>query len=64
MMQFRELQALKQLSIFFLSEDQIQAFVKESEMQNAFAHDIPAEAFDQAKACIVPESPTPLGYKL
>ena len=33
-------------------------------MQNAFAHDIPAEAFNQAKAYIVPEPATPLGYKL
>jgi hypothetical protein len=33
-------------------------------MQNEFAHDIPAEAFDQAKAYIVLEPAAPLGYKL
>ena len=54
----------KAVEHFFLSEDQTQVFVKAEEMQNAFAHDIPAEAFNQAKAYIVPESPTPLGYKL
>jgi len=30
-------------------------------MQNAFAHDIPAEAFDQAKAYVDPEPYAPLG---
>jgi len=54
----------KAVENFFLSEDQTQAFVKEEAMQNAFAHDIPAEAFNQAKAYIVPEPATPLGYKL
>ena len=33
-------------------------------MQNTFAHDIPAEAFDQVKVHIIPEPSTPLGYKL
>ena len=54
----------KAVENFFLSEDQTQAFVKEEELQNAFAHDIPAEAFNQAKAYIVPEPAAPLGYKL
>ena len=49
---------------FFLSEDQTEAFVNAEEMQNAFAHDIPAEAFNQAIAYIVPEPAAPLGYKL
>ena len=33
-------------------------------MQNAFAQNIPVEAFDQAKAYIVPEPAAPLRYKL
>lgn len=33
-------------------------------MQNGFAHDIPAEAFNQAIAYIIPEPAAPLGYKL
>jgi len=54
----------KAVEHFFLSEDQTQAFVKAEEMQNAFAHDIPAEAFNQAKVYIVPEPAATLGYKL
>ena len=54
----------KAVEHFFLSEDQTEAFVKAEEMQNAFAHDIPAEAFNQAIAYIVPEPAAPLGYKL
>ena len=54
----------KAVEHFFLSEDQTEAFVKSEEMQNAFAHDIPAEAFNQAIAYIVPEPAAPLGYKL
>jgi pimeloyl-ACP methyl ester carboxylesterase len=49
---------------FQLSEDQSYAFVKEDEIQNAFAHDIPKEAFDGAKPYIVPEPAAPLMYKL
>tara|TARA_B110000879_G_C11050546_1_gene462633 strand:+ start:157 stop:309 length:153 start_codon:yes stop_codon:yes gene_type:complete len=32
-------------------------------MQNAFAHDIPADAFNKAKAYIITEPLAPLGYK-
>lgn len=49
---------------FYLSEDKTYAMVNEEEIQNAFAHDIPKEAFDQAKPYIVPEPAAPLGYKL
>jgi hypothetical protein len=38
--------------------------VKEAEMHNAFAHDIPLEAFEAAKPSIVPEPVAPLGYEL
>ena len=54
----------KAVEHFFLSEDQTEAFVKVEEMQDTFAHDIPAEAFNQAIAYIVPEPAAPLGYKL
>ena len=54
----------KAVEHFFLSEDQTEAFVKSEEMQNTFAHDIPAEVFNQAIAYIVPEPAAPLGYKL
>ena len=33
-------------------------------MHNAFAHDIPLEAFVAAKPSIVPEPVAPLGYEL
>lgn len=49
---------------FYLSDDKTYAMVKEEEIQNAFAHDIPKEAFEQAKPNIVPEPAAPLGYKL
>ena len=49
---------------FQLSEDKTYAFVKEDEIQNAFAHDIPKEAFDGAKPYIVPEPAAPLMYEL
>ncbi|GAA4449156.1 alpha/beta fold hydrolase [Rurimicrobium arvi] len=49
---------------FYLSEDKTYAFVSEQEMHHAFAHDIPREAFDQAKAYIVPEPAAPLTYQL
>lgn len=49
---------------FYLSDDKTYALVKEEEIQNAFAHDIPKEAFDQAKPNIVPEPAAPLMYKL
>ena len=47
-----------------LSEDKSYALVKEEEIQNAFAHDIPKEAFDGAKPYIVPEPAAPLMYEL
>jgi pimeloyl-ACP methyl ester carboxylesterase len=49
---------------FYLSEDQTYALVKEEEIQNAFAHDIPKEIFDAAKPNIVPEPSAPLQYEL
>jgi len=54
----------KAVENFYLSEDKTYALVKEEEIQNAFAHDIPKEAFDQAKPNIVPEPAAPLMYRL
>jgi pimeloyl-ACP methyl ester carboxylesterase len=49
---------------FAFSEDKSYAFFNEEEIQNAFAHDIPKEAFDKAKPFIVPEPAAPLSYEL
>ena len=49
---------------FQLSEDKSYAYVNEDEVQNAFAHDIPKEAFEGAKPNIVPEPAAPLQYEL
>ncbi len=49
---------------FYLSEDQKYGLVKEEEIQNAFAHDISEEAFNNAKPYIVPEPIAPLMYEL
>ena len=57
-------QGSKAVDNFYLSEDKTYALVKEDEIQNAFAHDIPKTAFDGAKAYIVPEPSNPLMYKL
>ena len=54
----------KAVENFYLSEDQTYALVKEAEIQNAFAHDIPTEAFAAAKPYIVPEPAAPLSYEL
>lgn len=54
----------KAVENFYLSDDKTYAMVKESEIQNAFAHDIPKEAFDAAKPYIVPEPAAPLAYEL
>ncbi len=54
----------KAVENFYLSEDKTYALVKSEEIQNAFAHDIPKEAFDQAKPYIVPEPSAPLMYEL
>lgn len=54
----------KAVENFYLSEDKTYALVKEEEIQNAFAHDIPKEAFDGAKLHIVPEPAAPLMYEL
>ena len=54
----------KAVENFYLSEDKSYALVKEEEIQNAFAHDIPKEAFDGAKPYIVPEPAAPLMYEL
>lgn len=49
---------------FYFSEDKTYALVKEDEMQNSFAHDIPKEKFDAAKPYIVGEPSVPLMYEL
>ena len=49
---------------FYLSKPKTCAFVKEEEIQNAFAHDIPKEAFELAKPHIAPEPLNPLLYEL
>lgn len=54
----------KAVENFYLSEDQTYALVKEEELQNAFAHDIPVEVFESAKPYIVPEPSAPLSYEL
>lgn len=54
----------KAVENFYLSEDKTYALVKENEIQNAFAHDIPKASFDQAKPYIVPEPAAPLQYEL
>ena len=54
----------KAVEHFYLSDDKSYALVTESEMHNAFAHDIPLESFDAAKGYIVPEPSAPLSYEL
>lgn len=54
----------KAVENFYLSEDKTYALVKEEEIQNAFAHDIPVAAFEKAKPYIVPEPAAPLSYEL
>ena len=54
----------KAVENFYLSEDKTYALVKEEEIQNAFAHDIPEEVFNGAKPYIVPEPSAPLMYEL
>jgi pimeloyl-ACP methyl ester carboxylesterase len=54
----------KAVENFYLSEDKTYALVKDEEIQNAFAHDIPEEAFNSAKPYIVPEPAAPLMYEL
>jgi pimeloyl-ACP methyl ester carboxylesterase len=54
----------KAVENFYLTENEEYALVKEAEMHNAFAHDIPLEAFEAAKLSIVPEPVAPLGYEL
>ena len=54
----------KAVENFYLSEDKTYALIKENEIQNAFAHDIPKEAFDKAKPYIVTEPVAPLMYEL
>lgn len=49
---------------FHLSDDNTCAVITENEIQNAFAHDIPKEAFDKAKPYIVAEPAKPLMYEL
>ncbi len=54
----------KAVENFRLSDDKTYAYVVEEEIQNAFAHDIPVEAFNGAKPYIVPEPSAPLMYEL
>ena len=54
----------KAVENFYLSDDKTYALVREDEIQNAFAHDIPKEAFDGAKPYMVPEPAAPLMYEL
>ena len=54
----------KAVDNFYLSEDQTQAFVKNSEIHQAFAHDIPLEVFEKVASKIVPEPAAPLAYAL
>lgn len=54
----------KAVENFYLTENEEYALVKEAEMQNPFAHDIPLEAFEAAKPSIVPEPLVHLGYEL
>lgn len=54
----------KAVENFYLTENEEYALVKEAEMHNAFAHDIPLEAFEAAKPSIVPEPVAPLSYEL
>lgn len=54
----------KAVENFYLSDDKTYALVKEEEIQNAFAHDIPEEVFNGAKPYIVPEPSAPLMYEL
>lgn len=54
----------KAVDNFYLSDDKTYAMVKEDEIQNAFAHDIPKETFEGAKPYIVPEPSVPLMYEL
>lgn len=49
---------------FYLTPDETTALVKAQEIQNAFAHDIPEEAFNAASGGIVPEPAAPLTYPL
>lgn len=49
---------------FYLSEDNTLAYVEEEYLQEAFAHDIPKDAFERAKPYIVAEPVEPLSYQL
>ena len=57
-------QGSKAVDNFYLSEDKTYALVKENEIQNAFAQDIPKDIFDKAKPYIVAEPASPLMYEL
>ena len=49
---------------FYLDESQNAAYVEDHPMHQAFAHDVPEEAFIAAKEFIVPEPAQPLNYGL
>ncbi len=44
-----------------MSDDQTSVMIKEEVMREAFAHDLPAEAFSSVRPRIVPEPTAPLG---
>jgi pimeloyl-ACP methyl ester carboxylesterase len=44
-----------------MAEDKTSATIKEEVMHEAFAHDVPADAFAQVRPLIVPEPTAPLG---
>ncbi len=44
-----------------MAEDQTSVTIKEEVMHEAFAHDVPVEAFAQARPMIVPEPTAPMG---
>ncbi|WP_325890895.1 alpha/beta fold hydrolase [Grimontia sp. NTOU-MAR1] len=52
------------LDNLFFNEDKTAVGIKESEIHHAFAHDLPAEAVEGAKAAMVMEPTAPLTYKL
>lgn len=47
-----------------IAEDKASVTIKEESMHEAFAHDVPADAFARARPMIVPEPTAPLGTAL
>ena len=59
-----DVQGSRAVDNFYLSKDGKFAFVREEEMHEAFAHDIPGTVFTAAAPRIVPEPVAPLAYEL